>query len=76
MTQEAFYARLDSFMDAESTFSLIPPLITQAKAGGLSILIAFHFQFNDTVFGTRIVRHGAFGVIATVRGAALVTFRL
>ena len=30
MTQEEFYARLDSLMDDESTFDLIPPLITQA----------------------------------------------
>lgn len=41
MTQEEFYARLDSLMDAESTFDLIPPLIAQAKADGLSILLAF-----------------------------------
>ena len=41
MTQEEFYARLDSLMDDKSTFDLIPPLITQAKADGLYILLAF-----------------------------------
>lgn len=41
MTQKEFYARLDSLMDAESTFDLIPPLIMQARADGLSILISF-----------------------------------
>ena len=41
MTQEEFYARLDALMADESTFDLIPPLIAQAKADGLSILIAF-----------------------------------
>ena len=41
MTQADFYSRLDAFLESETTFDLIPPLITQAKADGLSILLAF-----------------------------------
>ena len=45
MTQNEFYQRLDACMDAEATFDLIPPLIVQAVADDLSILVAF--QKND-----------------------------
>ena len=41
MTQADFYSRLDSFLESEATFDLIPPLIGQAKTDGLSILVAF-----------------------------------
>ena len=54
MTQEEFYARLDSLMDDESTFDLIPPLITQAKDDGLYILLAF--QENEK--GESIAAYG------------------
>ena len=45
MTQEDFYTRLDTLMDSEATLDMIPPLITQARLDGLSIIIAF--EQND-----------------------------
>lgn len=41
MNQTDFYARLDTLMDSETTFDMIPPLVVQARADGLSILVAF-----------------------------------
>ena len=41
MNQTDFYARLGALMDSETTFDLIPPLVVQARADGLSILVAF-----------------------------------
>lgn len=47
MTQADFYTRLDHFMESEATFDLIPPLIAQAHADGLSILVAFQKNEKD-----------------------------
>lgn len=41
MNQNDFYARLDEYMQSEATFDRIPPLVAQARADGLSILVAF-----------------------------------